>query len=110
MTVFKVQTFQTMSASWKDVATFRPNYRLGLMRLGRRFWFKTLVGIASNFVEAETEAMMQAERLAKQLYKKSKWQTRIMRESTWTGKEVKETLWQDGVVLLKLKAVHNRKT
>lgn len=109
MTVFKVQTFQTMSGSWKDVATFRPNYRLGLMRLGRRFWFKKLVGIASNFTEAEIEACEQATRLAKQLLKKRKWQTRILRESTWSGKEVKETLWQDGVVLLKLKAVLNRK-
>jgi hypothetical protein len=106
MTTFKVQVYQDKLPDWETVASFKPNYRLGTMRLGRRFWFKKLVGVASNFEPAEYEALAQAMTLAKKLKRA---QVRVMRESTWTGTEVKDLLWQDGKTLLKLKAIFKRK-
>lgn len=111
MTVYKVQTYHDQSGQWKEVASFRPDYRLGMMRLGRWWWFKTLIGVATNFVAAESTAYQQALLVAKRCRARSRraWQIRIQRESTWTGKEVKETLWQDGTTLLKLKHIFRRK-
>ena len=107
MTSYKVQVYQDKLPDWDTIASFKPNYRLGTMRLGRRFWFKKLVGVASNFEPAEKDACNQALALAKKSRKSG--QVRVMRESTWTGKEVKDVMWQDGKTLVKLKEIFKRK-
>jgi hypothetical protein len=109
MTSYKVQAYLDKTADWDTVASFKPNYRFGMMRLGRWPWWKHPIGIATNFVAAEKEALAKSIALGKKLRKAWNAPTvRVMRESLWTGSEVKDVTWQDGKVLLKLQTILKR--
>ena len=116
MTSYKVQVYLGKTADWETIASFKPDYRLGLMRLGQWWkpqWLKRLVGVASNFEPAEKKALAQATLVAKRamqpLLRLESWSIRVMRESTWTGREVKDLMWLDGKRKLKLKTIFKRK-
>lgn len=114
MTVYKVQVFQSQLKDWEQIAAFKPDYRLGTMRLGP-WWhpFKKLIGVASNFEEAERGALIRARSLAKKTLRRfhclrASWSVRVLRESTWTGREVKDVMWLDGKNKLSLRRIFKR--
>jgi hypothetical protein len=98
MTSYKVQAYLDKTADWDTVASFKPNYRFGMMRLGRWPWWKHPIGIATNFVAAEKEALAKSIALGKKLRK------------AWNAPTVRviDVTWQDGKVLLKLQTILKR--